>query len=81
MSVRETERLIKKILSAPIEKDVVETIDHQFLYTEVENKLKTILGSKINVKAKTNNKGKIEIEYFSKDELERITEMLYSIEK
>mgnify|MGYP006392780269 CR=1 FL=1 len=81
LSVRETERLIKKILSAPIEKDVVETIDHQFLYTEVENKLKTILGSKINVKAKTNNKGKIEIEYFSKDELERITEMLYSIEK
>ncbi len=79
LSVRETERLIKKILSAPIEKDVVETIDHQFLYTEVENKLKTILGSKINVKAKTNNKGKIEIEYFSKDELERITEMLYSI--
>ena len=37
----------------------------------IENKLKTILGSKINVKAKTNNKGKIEIEYFSKDELER----------
>ncbi len=79
LSVRETEKLIKKLLSNKPEKEVAATIDYGFVYDDIENKLKQIIGSKINIKPKSNDKGKIEIEYFSKDELERITEMLYTI--
>ena len=56
------------------EKDV-----HDFLYTELEESMKQILGSKVSIKNKKNNKGKIEIEYYSRDELERIVDMIRSI--
>ncbi len=79
LSVRETEKLIKKLLSNKPEKEVAATVDYGFVYDDIENKLKHIIGSKISIKPKSNDKGKIEIEYFSKDELERITEMLYTI--
>ena len=45
-----------------------------------ENKMKEILGSKVTINEKKNNKGKIEIEYYSKDELERIIDMIQSIQ-
>lgn len=79
LSVRETEKLIKKLSSEETAKEVAATVDYNFIYEDIENRLKHILGSKINIKPKSNDKGKIEIEYFSKDELERITEMLYTI--
>ena len=56
------------------EKDV-----HDFIYTELEESMKQILGSKVSIKNKKNNKGKIEIEYYSRDELERIVDMIRSI--
>ena len=46
-----------------------------------ENKMKDILGSKVSIKNKKNNKGKIEIEYYSKDELERIIDLIQSIKE
>ena len=52
---------------------------HDFLYTELEESMKQILGSKVSIKNKKNNKGKIEIEYYSRDELERIVDMIRSI--
>ena len=55
--------------------------DLSVFYSDIENKLKSILGAKIAIKASNNNKGKIEINYYSQDELDRITEMLYSINK
>ena len=58
------------------EKDV-----HDFLYTELEESMKQILGSKVSIKNKNNNKGKIEIEYYSKDELERIIDLIQSIKE
>lgn len=84
LSVRETEKLVKKIvydLNNPKEDDVAATIeDLSFLYNDIEEKLKYKLGSKATIKAKNKEKGKIEIEYFSEDELERIIEMIYSIQ-
>ncbi len=41
--------------------------------------MKQVLGSKVTIKNKKNNKGKIEIEYYSQDELERIVDMIRSI--
>lgn len=82
LSVRETEKLIKRLQNAKQKKDNPEaaaTIEHAYIYRDIEDRLKHILGSKIEIKAKDNRKGKIEISYFSQEELERITEMLYSI--
>ena len=45
-------------------------------YRESEDKLKQILGTKVSIQRKDENKGKIEISYFSLDELERILELL-----
>lgn len=76
MSVRETEAYVKTLLSEKPKKEEnnVATKNMSVFYTDIENKLKGILGAKIEIKAKNNEKGKIEINYFSQDELERITE-------
>ena len=44
-----------------------------------EEKLKNILGTKVSVNHKKNNKGKIEIEYYSNEELERLLELFETI--
>ncbi|MCM1084667.1 MAG: ParB/RepB/Spo0J family partition protein [Clostridium sp.] len=80
LSVRETESYVKKLLSgkAKSQKEAAVTEENlDFLYKDIEQKLKDILGTKATIKAKNNNKGKIEIEYYSQDDLDRITRMLY----
>lgn len=83
LSVRETESYVKKLLSKKAEalRDEAGAAeeDLSFLYKEIEERLKNILGSKASIKPKSRNKGKIEIEYYSEDDLERITQMLYSV--
>ena len=71
LSVRETEKLIK-ILKNPKKTPKKEKIEHTFIYENLEEKMKGIMGSKVNVNPKSNGKGKIEIEYYSEEELERI---------
>jgi ParB family chromosome partitioning protein len=84
LSVRETEKLVKKIINEkknPAKEDASATEeDLSYLYNDIEEKLKYKLGSKATIKAKDNNKGKIEIEYFSHEELDRLVELLYSIQ-
>ena len=53
--------------------------ENEFIYKGIEEKIKMILGTKVTVNHKKNNKGKIEIEYYSRDELERIVDMIRSI--
>lgn len=82
ISVRETEKLVKKMLEKDENKEDPEstkkTKDEMVVF--FENKMKEILGSKVTINEKKNNKGKIEIEYYSKDELERIIDMIQSIQ-
>ena len=78
LSVRETEKLIK-ILKNPKKTAKKEKIEHTFIYENLEEKMKGIMGTKVNVNPKSNGKGKIEIEYYSEAELERIVEMIESI--
>lgn len=78
LSVRETEKLIKKA-TTPKKEVKKEEINNAFLYKDIEDKLKHVIGSKVEIKPKDNKKGRIEISYFSQEELERITEMLYSM--
>lgn len=73
LSVRETENYIKKLFQNKSEKKkVVENPNFKF----VEDRLKNILGTKVKLQA-NNNKGKITIEYYSNDELERLLEFFY----
>ena len=48
---------------------------------KAEEKMKTILGTKVIINQKDSMKGKIEIEYYSPDELTRIYELIESIKK
>ncbi len=82
LNVRETETYVKKLLSKKKDKTNEEASgseDLSFLYKEMEERLKNILGTKASIKAKNPNKGKIEIEYYSQDDLDRITQMLLNV--
>ena len=59
-------------------KEVKNTADDA-IYESLEEKMKGIMGTRVFIHRKKNNKGKIEIEYYSKDELERIIELFESI--
>ena len=77
LSVRETESYVKKLFNRKKRVAPVETErDLSFIYKEIEEKLKSSLGTKATIKAANNQKGKIEIEYYSQDELERLAQML-----
>lgn len=80
LSVRETEKLIKKIQNPKVETTKVQGDNSMTVfYEDIEQKLKNIMGTKVSINHKDNKKGKIEIEYYSNDELERIVELFQSI--
>ena len=51
-----------------------------FIYNDLEEKMKSVMGTKVTINKKDKNKGRIEIEYYSPAELERIVELIQSIE-
>lgn len=79
LSVRETEKLVKNLLEPGQKKVVERNSAEDAVYENLEERIKTILGTKVFINRKKNNKGKIEIEYYSMDELERIIELINSI--
>ena len=78
LSVRETEKLVKDIKNPKKEKPKRE-IQNSFVYENLEERMKSVIGTKVHVNHKPNGKGKIEREYYSDSELERIFELLMSI--
>ena len=79
LSVRETEKLVKELLHPKKLKEVTKDTTQDIIYQHLEERIKSIIGTKVAINRKNDNKGKIEIEYYSKDELERIIELLESI--
>lgn len=79
LSVRETEKLVKAILQPKKEKKPAAEKQIDVIYHQLEEKIKSIVGTKVAIHHKNNNKGKIEIEYYSQAELERLIEMFESI--
>lgn len=79
MSVRETEKLVKTLMEPPREKNIEKNTREDAVYESLEEKMKAIMGTKVIINRKKNDKGKIEIEYYSRDELERIIELFESI--
>ncbi len=80
LSVRETEKLVKKLTTSK-EKKQPEPIVNEFVYRDIESKIKDIVGSNVKVNHKANGKGKIEIEYYSNAELDRIYELFLNMNK
>jgi ParB family chromosome partitioning protein len=79
LSVRETEKLVKKLLKGNAVKETASTDEDSFIYKNLEEKLKNIIGTKVSIQRKNKNKGKIEIEYYSDEDLERIMDMFYNL--
>ena len=75
LSVREVEKLVKKIQQGKAEKKKEETI-HDFIYTDLEEKMKEAVGTKVSIRQNAKGKGKIEIEYYSREDLERIIDII-----
>jgi len=80
LSVRETEKLVKKILHPKVAtpEEPINEAD-EAIYRDIEENLKTIIGSKVKITRKPGGKGNIEIEYYSTDELDRILDLLRSV--
>lgn len=82
LSVREVEKLVKMLTKPQKEKKEPEEEerDLSIFYQDLEEKLKSVMGTKVIINKKDKNKGRIEIEYYSPAELERIAELLQSIQ-
>lgn len=76
LSVREVEKLVKA-MNAP-KKEVKKPEINQAVYDDMSERLKQLMGTKVQILPKNNEKGKIEIEYYSSDELERIIDLFMS---
>ena len=71
---------MKMLLAAPKQSKKASQVDSQTMavYESLEERMKGILGTKVRIHAKK-NKGSIEIEYYSRDELERLFDLINSI--
>lgn len=83
LSVRETEKLVKKSESEQDparSKEIMMDPKLDIIYHDLEEKMKHILGTKVSIQKKDAKKGKIEIEYYSPEELDRIIELFQTIQ-
>ena len=75
LSVRELEILIRKLKTSPTRAKSKTSNETNPYYKDVTYKLENYFGTKVNITNK-NNKGKIEIEYYSEEDLQRILEII-----
>lgn len=84
LSVRDTEKLVKSLQGEKKKrKEHTEKIDPKLeaIYHDLEEQMKGILGTKVYIHHKDAKKGKLEIEYYSQDELDRIIDMIRTIQR
>lgn len=74
LSVRELERIIKRI-SEEKKNENNNKLELNPYYKELKNQLQNYFGTKVNISNKK-NRGKIEIEYYSEDDLQRILDII-----
>ena len=82
LSVRDTEKLVKSMQNEKkSKKKEPEKLDSKLLaiYSDLEEQMKKIMGTKVLINSKNSNSGKIEIEYYSQDELDRIIDLIRTI--
>lgn len=75
LSVRETEKLVKMMLQPPkpVEEDWSER--DRVIYEKLEEDLRTLMGTKVVIQRREVDKGRIQIDYYSVEELERLMQM------
>lgn len=82
LSVREVEKLVKAIgkpKKSSKEKEKEDEQDLSLIFKDLEERMKQAMGTKVTINKRDRNKGKIEIEYYSEAELERLVELIESI--
>ncbi|WWR15862.1 ParB/RepB/Spo0J family partition protein [Lachnospiraceae bacterium JLR.KK008] len=78
MSVRDVEKFIKN-LNKPNSKKIQNNDKNkslEYIYQDTAEKMKESLGTKVNISAKDNGSGKIEIEFFSHEDFDRLAGMI-----
>ncbi len=80
LSVRETEKLVKNLVN-PKKTKKKKADAKDIIYQDMEEQMQEAMGTKVRVAPKGSGKGKIEIEYYSEDELEHMFEMIMSLRK
>ena len=77
LSVRDVEKLVKDIgKPEKVKKKEVTNRELEMIYRDLEEKLKKNLGTKVAITQKGDGAGKIEIDFYSHDELDRILEII-----
>lgn len=77
LSVRETEKEIKNLQKVKKDKTPAKRNEQlEAVYSDLEEKLKNLLGTKVKINSKDSNKGSIEIEYYSQEQMAEIIERL-----
>ncbi|WP_455721431.1 ParB/RepB/Spo0J family partition protein [Agathobacter sp.] len=81
LSVRDTEKLVKSLQNNKKKSKAEKTVDPQMeaVYKELEERLKKTMGTKVLINRKNDKAGKIEIEYYSHEELDRIIDLIGTI--
>ena len=82
LSVRDTEKLVKSIQNEKktnVRKEINPKLEA--IYHDLEEQMKGILGTKVSINHKDEKKGKVEIEYYSQEELDRIIDLLRTVQK
>ncbi|TAH68313.1 MAG: ParB/RepB/Spo0J family partition protein [Anaerolineaceae bacterium] len=80
LSVREAEKLVRQLLKEKPAKETATTDEDSFIYHDLEEKLKNIIGTKVSINRKQKDRGRIEIEYYSEEDLERIMDLFNTLE-
>ena len=78
LSVRETEKLIKNLNKENKPKKKKEELKNDFVYRDLEEKLKQVTGTKVTINRKSEKAGKIEIEYYTPEDLEKIIALFHN---
>lgn len=83
LSVRDTEKLVKNLQNEKVAPTSTNKVDPQLraVYNDLEEQMKSILGTKVFINPKDDKKGKLEIEYYSQDELDRIIDLIRTVQR
>lgn len=78
LSVRDVEKLVKNLHKPEKIKKKMDDKTMQAIYQDIEDKLKQKLSTKVTVISKGEGSGKIEIEFYNHEDLDRLLEMIGS---
>ena len=79
LSVRDTEKLVREMLNPKVPRKKETDPQSDLIYRDLEEQMKQVLGTKVAIRRKNKSAGKIEIDYYSAAELERLLDLLRSV--